>query len=43
VLTDKADQPCDKAEAVLAASYKKGIDLYTVDELGATLTEAVAR
>jgi acetyl/propionyl-CoA carboxylase alpha subunit len=33
----------DKADLVLAASYKKGIDLYTVDELCLTLTEAVAR
>ncbi|MEZ5501958.1 MAG: biotin carboxylase N-terminal domain-containing protein [Halioglobus sp.] len=33
----------DKADLVLAASYRKGIDLYTVDELCATLTEAVAR
>ncbi|MGD2007432.1 MAG: biotin carboxylase N-terminal domain-containing protein [Cellvibrionales bacterium] len=31
------------ADAVLAAGYKKGIDLYTVDELSATLTEAVTR
>jgi acetyl/propionyl-CoA carboxylase alpha subunit len=31
----------DKADLVLAASYIKGIDLYTVDELCATLTEAV--
>ena len=29
------------AEAVLTASYRKGIDLYTVDELAETLTEAV--
>ena len=33
----------DKADIVLASSYKKGIDLYTVDELCDTLTEAVAR
>jgi acetyl/propionyl-CoA carboxylase alpha subunit len=33
----------DKADLVLAASYNKGIDLYTVDELSETLTEAVAR
>jgi acetyl/propionyl-CoA carboxylase alpha subunit len=32
----------DKADRVLAASYEKGIDLYTVDELCETLTEAVA-
>ena len=31
----------DKADMVLAASYDKGIDLYTVDELCDTLTEAV--
>tara|TARA_R110001592_G_scaffold363393_1_gene687298 strand:+ start:147391 stop:150207 length:2817 start_codon:yes stop_codon:yes gene_type:complete len=31
----------DKADIVLAASYNKGVDLYTVDELCATLTEAV--
>ena len=29
------------AEQVLTASYRKGIDLYTIDELGETLTEAV--
>ncbi len=29
------------AEAVLAASYRKGIDLYTIDELGETLSDAV--
>ncbi len=33
----------DKADIVLAASYEKGVDLYTVDELCATLTEAVKR
>ncbi|MEH6634116.1 MAG: biotin/lipoyl-containing protein [Halioglobus sp.] len=33
----------DKADLVLAASYNKGIDLYTVDELCVTLTEAVQR
>ncbi len=33
----------DKADKVLAASYNKGIDLYTVDELCETLTEAVGR
>lgn len=33
----------DKADLILAASYKSGIDLYTVDELCATLTEAVGR
>ncbi|GAB3276361.1 biotin/lipoyl-containing protein [Parahaliea aestuarii] len=33
----------DKADLVLAASYRKGIDLYTVDELSETLTEAVEK
>lgn len=33
----------DKADDVLAASYDKGIDLYTVDELAETLTEAVKK
>jgi acetyl/propionyl-CoA carboxylase alpha subunit len=33
----------DKADVVLAASYTKGVDLYTVDELGETLTEAVIK
>ena len=31
----------DKADLVLAASYEKGIDLYTVDELCETLNQAV--
>jgi acetyl/propionyl-CoA carboxylase alpha subunit len=31
----------DKADLVLAASYRKGVDLYTIDELCETLTEAV--
>ena len=31
------------AEAVLIASYRKGIDLYTIDELSETLTEAVLK
>ncbi len=31
------------ADIVLAASYEKGIDLYTIDELSQTLTEAVAK
>lgn len=31
------------AESVLAASYRKGIDLYTIDELGETLTLAVLK
>ncbi len=33
----------DKADIVLAASYAKGIDLYTVAELCETLTEAVKK
>jgi acetyl/propionyl-CoA carboxylase alpha subunit len=31
------------ADQVLAASYKKGIDLYTIDELSETIGEAVQR
>ena len=31
------------ADQVLAAGYKRGIDLYTVDELSETLTESVQR
>lgn len=31
------------ADQVLAASYDKGVDLYTVDELSETITEAVGR
>ncbi len=31
----------DKADIVLAASYNKGIDLYTVEELGETIAEQV--
>ncbi|MEL0162926.1 MAG: biotin carboxylase N-terminal domain-containing protein, partial [Halieaceae bacterium] len=31
------------AERVLVASYRKGLDLYTIDELSETLTEAVVR
>jgi acetyl/propionyl-CoA carboxylase alpha subunit len=42
-LSDKGMTLEDKADTVLAASYKKGIDLYTVDELCVTLTEAVVR
>jgi acetyl/propionyl-CoA carboxylase alpha subunit len=42
-LKDKSISLEDKADLVLAAAYKKAIDLYTVDELSATLTEAVAR
>ena len=33
----------DKADRVLAASYARGIDLYTVEELCETLTEAVRK
>ncbi|MEZ5555656.1 biotin/lipoyl-containing protein [Haliea sp.] len=44
---DKLDDPEitleDKADLVLAASYTKGVDLYTVDELCETLTEAVKK
>jgi acetyl/propionyl-CoA carboxylase alpha subunit len=43
ILQDDAIELADKADLVLAASYDKGIDLYTVDELCETLTEAVQR
>ena len=43
ILSDTTVSLDDKADLVLSASYKKGIDLYTVDELCATLTEAVGR
>lgn len=42
-LDDAAVTLEDKADIVLAASYDKGIDLYTVEELCDTLTEAVNR
>jgi len=42
-LEDQAVSLEDKADLVLAASYDKGIDLYTVAELCDTLTEAVKR
>lgn len=43
VLEDDKIELVDKADLVLAASYTKGVDLYTVDELCETLTEAVQR
>jgi len=43
VLEDKKLSLEDKADLVLAASYVKGVDLYTVDELCETVTEAVER
>jgi acetyl/propionyl-CoA carboxylase alpha subunit len=42
-LDDAALSIEEKAEIVLAASYSKGIDLYSIDELCVTLTEAVAK
>ncbi|MCB1731359.1 MAG: biotin carboxylase, partial [Halieaceae bacterium] len=42
-LDDEAVSLEDKADQVLAASYDKGIDLYTVAELCDTLTEAVEK
>ena len=36
-----ADDIESLAEQVLVASYRKGLDLYTIDELSETLTEAV--
>jgi len=43
ILDDDAIELTDKADDVLSASYKAGIDIYTVDELCVTLTEAVDR
>ena len=40
-LDDTSVTMVDKADLVLAASYKKGIDIYSVDELSSTLVEAV--
>ena len=42
-LDDDAIALQDKADRVLAASYAKGIDLYSVDELCETLTGAVEK
>ena len=42
--SDTSDDELESfAERVLMASYRKGIDLYTVDELSETLTEAVIK
>ena len=41
VLDDDGIELAEKADLVLAASYNKGIDLYTVDELCEALTGAV--
>ncbi|HEY6877482.1 MAG TPA: biotin carboxylase N-terminal domain-containing protein, partial [Polyangiales bacterium] len=38
-LSDAKADISDLADAVLAASYAKGIDLYSIEELGATLRE----
>ena len=43
VLDDESITLADKADMVLAASYDKGMDLYTVAELCETLTEAVRK
>lgn len=40
-LEDSQVELADKADIVLSASYEKGIDIYTVDELCDALTEAV--
>jgi len=42
-LDDSGIDLAEKADLVLAASYEKGIDLYTVDELCDALTEAVEK
>lgn len=41
ILDDNSIELVDKADRVLAASYEKGVDLYTVDELCDTLRDAV--
>ncbi|MFC3679955.1 biotin/lipoyl-containing protein [Bacterioplanoides pacificum] len=38
---DAAETLADKADIVLAASYDKGVDLYSIDELAATIAEQV--
>jgi len=38
---DQAETLADKADVVLAAGYKKGIDLYTIPELQETIREQV--
>ncbi len=43
LLDDKDTALEDKAVLVLAASYRKGVDLYTIDALCETLTEAVEK
>ena len=43
IMDDDSIELADKADHVLAASYDKGIDLYTVDELCDALTEAVEK
>ena len=40
-LEDSQVELADKADIVLSASYEKGIDIYTVDDLCDALTEAV--
>ncbi len=41
ILSDESLSLEEKVDEILGASYDKGIDLYTVDELSETLTEAV--
>jgi acetyl/propionyl-CoA carboxylase alpha subunit len=43
ILDDGSIALADKADIVLSASYDKGIDIYTVDELCEALTEAVEK
>ena len=38
---DQAEELVNKADVVLAAGYKKGIDLYTIEELQETIREQV--
>jgi acetyl/propionyl-CoA carboxylase alpha subunit len=41
VTFDNADTLIEKADVVLAAGYKKGVDLYTIEELQETIREQV--
>ncbi|HET8710769.1 MAG TPA: biotin/lipoyl-containing protein, partial [Spongiibacteraceae bacterium] len=40
---DAAKELTDKADVVLAASYRKGIDLFTIDEMGEVLKQQLTK
>lgn len=40
---DAAKTLTDKADVVLLASYRKGVDLFTIDEMGAVLKQELAK